>query len=145
LLKPDSAARNVRLSVDGPPRTPLDKVADVLAALKAGKLPSQDQLHILVKEFLASDALKASNVAGGALDADLAAESEKLVFNLREACVAVLQLGMEKNDDDKFQDLVYHMRRLSSDAVKVEAPDFSVQTSTGSTQKELGKVGQHNL
>ncbi len=86
--------------VNGPPRTTtthLDKAADVVAALKAGKLPAQDQIHGIAKELLTSDFLKTSTIAGGALDASLAVESEKLVNSVREAIEAVLQLGMEKN------------------------------------------------
>ncbi|KLO05644.1 hypothetical protein SCHPADRAFT_1002788 [Schizopora paradoxa] len=141
LLKSESPTRSSRL--DGSPRTHLEKMADVVAAIEAGKLPSQDQLNNFGKELLAANFLKKSNASGMALDADLAAESERLVDSAREALEAILQMGIEKNDDNRLQDLFFTIRRLNSDVVKVDVPgpkDIAAEVPTDVIQNELGKV-----
>jgi hypothetical protein len=69
------------------------KGIDVLAALKANKLPSQDQLNTFLQLSLL-DVLNADGVAGhGPVSEDV----KKLVLDVRESVEAVFQIGMEKN------------------------------------------------
>ena len=78
-----------------------DKVADVVAALKAGKLPTQEQANRVLRYVLSSDIL-----TGGAVwDNGTRTEEEEelreiwstLLDDARNAGQAFLEFGMEKN------------------------------------------------
>ncbi|KAI0630055.1 hypothetical protein C8Q77DRAFT_237447 [Trametes polyzona] len=104
-LLPASARLHTPWSSDPlpPPKTTLEKVADVVAALNAGKLPSQEQLDGALRRVLASGVLDVN--AGSPDEADGDAEEEleeagrQVVENAREVCQALLQFGMEKNGE----------------------------------------------
>ncbi|KAL1941942.1 hypothetical protein VTO73DRAFT_6472 [Trametes versicolor] len=97
-----------------PPKTPFEKIADVVAAVRAGKLPSQQQLDGTLRSLLASGVLDTADGLDGAAGEENTADAAKRVVDCaREACHALLQFGMEKNDDDAAQDLVHQLRQLS--------------------------------
>lgn len=88
LLRPKSQ------DVLAPPQSQLDKLADVLAALHVGKLPSQDQLNRAIQLALRSDILNpAAKLGYGTLNNS----GKKVVADVRKILDAVLQLGLEKN------------------------------------------------
>ncbi|KAH9859151.1 hypothetical protein C2E23DRAFT_801645 [Lenzites betulinus] len=97
------------------PKNVLEKVADVIAALNAGKLPSQEQLDRALRKLLASGILDTDDSAG-----------VRGTDTLEDACQAVLQFGMEKNDDDTAQDLVYQLKQIAD--IPVHA-DIAVDTA----------------
>lgn len=70
----------------------LNKVADVAAALHAGKVPSQDQvndgLRLLLRSFLTDQG------AGGG---KLSKSGHETLKAARSVCDALLQVGLEKN------------------------------------------------
>lgn len=76
-----------------PPTSHLQKVVDVLAALKAKKLPSQNQLNAILQVLLRSDVL---NVHGYRPTSD---DARKVVLDVRECVQALLQIGLEKNGE----------------------------------------------
>jgi len=91
------------------------KGIDVLAALKANKLPSQDQLNTFLQLSLL-DVLNADGVAGhGPVSEDV----KKLVLDVRESVEAVFQIGMEKNDDDRVQDLLFECSKIEATPIRV--------------------------
>ncbi|EIW63656.1 uncharacterized protein TRAVEDRAFT_69572 [Trametes versicolor FP-101664 SS1] len=97
-----------------PPKTPFEKIADVVAGVRAGKLPSQQQLDGTLRSLLASGVLDTADGLDGAAGEENTADAAKRVVDCaREACHALLQFGMEKNDDDAAQDLVHQLRQLS--------------------------------
>ncbi|KAI0820075.1 hypothetical protein BC628DRAFT_1341855 [Trametes gibbosa] len=123
LLSPSNAEDLMR-----PPKTVLEKVADVAAALNAGKLPSQEQLGGALRGLLASGVL---DVDRGGLGVGEAGEAgERAVRCAREACEALLRFGVEKNDDDIVQELVYRLRQVGD--VPVHA-DVLVDTAEAGT------------
>lgn len=76
-----------------PARSHVDKAVDVLAALNAGKLPSQDQLSHFLQIVLRSDILRDSGLGYGPVSAN----AKKVLDDSRELVEALLQLGLEKN------------------------------------------------
>lgn len=76
-----------------PEKTPFEKIADVVAAARAGKLPSQQQLAGALRSLLASGVLD----TGDDLDGAAGEAAKRVVDCAREAARAVLQFGMEKN------------------------------------------------
>ena len=76
------------------PTSRFQKGIDVLAALKANKLPSQEQLNSFLRLVLHADVLDVDGVAGHGPVSD---DVKKVVFDVRESVEAVLQIGMEKN------------------------------------------------
>lgn len=75
-------------------RTPLEHVADIIAAIHSGKLPSQDQLNGSLRKLLGSSILQNDKKLG---DPALNAEGKKVIQDVREALTILLQLGTEKN------------------------------------------------
>ncbi|EJD02804.1 uncharacterized protein FOMMEDRAFT_167953 [Fomitiporia mediterranea MF3/22] len=102
---------------------PYEKVADVLGALHAGKLPSQVQVERALRGLLrggffdvGAEGESGEAEGGGEGEREVLDKSvENVVRSAREAVEVVLQIGLEKNHDDKFQDLIYQLRELSSD------------------------------
>ncbi|KAI0355792.1 hypothetical protein OH77DRAFT_1589761 [Trametes cingulata] len=129
-LLPSSRHSGSRADALPPPRTALEKVADVVAALNAGKLPSQAQVDEVLRRVLSSGLLNSDSVEGAGESGGIGGEGEgegerelgeaerRVVGCVREACQAVLQFGMEKNDDDRIQEIVYQLRKLSTPAVQ---------------------------
>ena len=79
-----------------PPKPLIYKLADVLGAVQKGKLPSQDQLNIILQSILRSDLLRdEAQVAPGY--ASLSRNGRRVLKDTREIIEAILQIGMEKN------------------------------------------------
>ena len=85
-------------------RPAVDKVVDVLAALNAGKLPTQDQisrfLHVLLKSELLKDVEDKGKVIPGY--GPLSTQGRKVLADIRALVQAALQFGMEKNSAFRF-------------------------------------------
>lgn len=78
-----------------PPSTShVQKAVDVLAALKAKKLPSQDQLNAFLRVLLCSEVLDVHGITGYGPISD---DARKIVLDVRGCIDALLQIGMEKN------------------------------------------------
>ncbi|KAF8999148.1 hypothetical protein BDQ17DRAFT_1328488 [Cyathus striatus] len=78
-----------------PPESKSDKFIDILVALNAGKLPSQEQLSRIFRYVLKSELL--------CDDGPTSRIGRKVIGDAREVVQSMLQLGMEKNDDNKIQ------------------------------------------
>ncbi|THH04597.1 hypothetical protein EW145_g5408 [Phellinidium pouzarii] len=90
--------------------SPLEKAADILAALHAGKLPSQQQIDKILKKFLRSNFLDGDTSNDGSLSED----GKRVIADVRNLVEIILQAGLEKNHDNRLQDLIYNIHRLSS-------------------------------
>ncbi|KIJ34579.1 hypothetical protein M422DRAFT_51984 [Sphaerobolus stellatus SS14] len=101
-----------------PPRNPLDKLADVIAALNTGKLPSQDQINMAFRKLLKSEMFDINKRGRGY--GPLSERGREVIGDLRELVEATLQFGLEKNDDDKLQDLVYQIRSIDDKLMTVD-------------------------
>ncbi|KAI0369621.1 hypothetical protein BV20DRAFT_1077187 [Pilatotrama ljubarskyi] len=109
-----------------PPKSSLEKIADVVAALNAGKLPSQQQLDEALRRVLSSGILDSSGDVDEVDEAqlgqrDLGEAERRVVDCAREACQALLQFGMEKNGDDRIQEVIHQLRKLSFESSPVQA------------------------
>ncbi|KAF8320469.1 hypothetical protein DL93DRAFT_1849617 [Clavulina sp. PMI_390] len=109
-------------TTDRPRHAQTQKFAQALAALSAGKVPSQPQLDDAVQSLQTSvldtrDSLNpgSSNYAYG----PLSARGREILDDITEACQAVLQFGVEKNYDDAVQEFWYHSSRVD-DPVHVQ-------------------------
>ncbi|KIM72026.1 hypothetical protein PILCRDRAFT_16512 [Piloderma croceum F 1598] len=102
------------------PTSHIQKAIDVLAALKANKLPSQNQLNLFLQSVLRSDVLDVNGhgVTGYGPVSD---DARKVILDLRECIEAVLQIGMEKNADNKLQDLLFQSSRIQSSPIRIDA------------------------
>ena len=80
----------------------LIKVADVIAAAREGKLPSQNQLDKVARRLLKSELLRVPNggnedsMAGGPA---LSTEGMNVVLRTREVLQAGMVFGLEKNGE----------------------------------------------
>ncbi|KAG6844031.1 hypothetical protein H0H93_016717, partial [Arthromyces matolae] len=125
-LKKRSGEREPLLPKSTPPSPPLssfEKVADIIAALQSGKLPSQDQLDNILRQFLRSTFL---NDDQRFISGRLSQNGNRILMDTRDLIGALLQFGMEKNMDDRFQDLLYQISVLKGTPVHVNA-DVAIQ------------------
>jgi hypothetical protein len=137
------------------PTTKFQKAIDALAALKANKLPSQNQLHSFLQVLLRSDVLDVGVTPGHGPVGD---DARNVVLDVRECLEAALQIGMEKNgeslqhqgmagtysnrpiDDDRLQNFLFESSRIDATPIRVNAEvdvDNDVLTS-------LQQQGMHN-
>lgn len=82
----------------------LVSLARASAALKAGKLPTSEQLTRYFQALLKSDVLQpevGSRFGGAVSGGKLSAPGKEVVRRGREVLEAMLRVMMEKNDDDK--------------------------------------------
>ncbi|KAH9932567.1 uncharacterized protein B0H18DRAFT_1115809 [Fomitopsis serialis] len=106
------------------PATHVERLADVLAAFKAGKLPSQDQVTHALQRILKSPLLDAD--ARVADYGSLSNTGREVITDMRDIAEAIVQFGLEKNVDDKLQDFFYQCRVM--DSVPVHA-DIAVDVN----------------
>ncbi|KAL0945708.1 hypothetical protein HGRIS_014856 [Hohenbuehelia grisea] len=101
-----------------PPRPPLDRIVDALAAYQAGKLPSQAQINrilsVFEKRFLGSD------VAGYG---PLSVQGRRVVQDLRQIVDAGQKFGVDKNADDTIQDFIYRTAHLRPVPIRIDADE----------------------
>ncbi|KAF8512805.1 hypothetical protein JB92DRAFT_2926409 [Gautieria morchelliformis] len=129
-----------------PPQSHIDKVADVFGALRVGKIPSQDQINAALRKALRSNVLAIEDTGKGArvlgqkhLYGPLSESGKIILKDVREIIEAVIQFGMEKNDDDRIQDLIYQNAQISNRPVSVNL-DAAKDTEGGDEIKNLASV-----
>ncbi|KAJ7076086.1 hypothetical protein B0H15DRAFT_955917 [Mycena belliarum] len=92
---------------DQPPHSVFDKLADFVGAINSGKIPSQDQVAGLLQHALRSEFLRDPGhtlpTRGGALSQ----RGIVLMLETRGLVDALLRVGLEKNYDNKVQELIY--------------------------------------
>ena len=72
----------------------MDKTTSVIAALRAGKQPSQSQTNAFIEKLLESELLQAEQTAGGG---ELSQNGRKLAQDLRGILEAYKIYGAHKN------------------------------------------------
>ncbi|GAA5911445.1 hypothetical protein JCM6882_005004 [Rhodosporidiobolus microsporus] len=122
-------------------------LAQAYGALKAGKLPTTDQLVSGIRKILASSLLQpeigsvlAHKVGGG----KLSNRGKAVVLNERKVLESIARLVLEKNDDDKIQKFIWQARNADLDVdvdaeAHIETPDIPLPSTT-----ELKEAG-HSL
>ncbi|KAF7976112.1 hypothetical protein HWV62_7545 [Athelia sp. TMB] len=102
------------------PTSPLEKVIDVLGALKAGKLPSQAQLSAIIRELMFSEVLDTqSGMASGY--GPVSDDVRKVVLDVRECLQTILDAGGVINYDDVLQELWSQASEMDAVPVRVDA------------------------
>ncbi|TFK46962.1 hypothetical protein OE88DRAFT_1739005 [Heliocybe sulcata] len=119
-----------------PPQSSFEKLADVLAAINAGKLPSQAQIDKALKSALASDALQPNVVLRGY--GPLSESGRRVIEDARDLISAVLRAGVEKNADNKLQDLLYHLEHIDASSVNA---DVAITVKDDSVLPEVENAG----
>ena len=77
-------------------RSAIEHIADVLAALHSGKLPSQNQINTALGQLLRSEFLRIDSkhpLSGVVADS----EGKQFIGDVKEAIQAIIQTGVEKN------------------------------------------------
>ena len=76
------------------------RIADMLGALRAGKLPSQQQLDVIIKALLRSEFLSSDGIQTMGFNAELEHMNTmgiEIIVDLRTILETVLEIGLEKN------------------------------------------------
>ncbi|KAI0760929.1 hypothetical protein BD413DRAFT_594282 [Trametes elegans] len=89
--------------------TTMDKSSSVLAALNAGKLPSQQQLQHAIHALLAAPILNNEPETGVG---ELSAQGREIQNDIRNLLSAYNQLGQNKNEDNIIQDSLWHLTEV---------------------------------
>ncbi|CAA7268403.1 unnamed protein product [Cyclocybe aegerita] len=118
----------------------VDKVVDALAALKEGKLPTQGQLNRFLQVLLKSEFLKEELGRFTTGNGPTSRQGRKVVRDVKEVVEACLQFSMEKNADDKFQDLYFQVLELDAPPIEV-----SVNVDHPSAATSAAKAGKGAL
>lgn len=140
------------------PVSSAEAIIDVVAALNAGKLPSQSQINIICQKLLESGWLdtKRAGRLGGSMT--------EVLRNSRELVKAVKKFGVRKNcecsslsfpapsilvtqyitglDDDRIQEFVYHLYHLSPSAVGFSVNSEDPSGEAGDEPSEAMKDAQ---
>jgi len=103
LLPKHTNARGTNLNGGSPPcteaseRSVVDKFVDALAALEAGKVPSQDQISGFLQVLLKSELLKEDRGKVVPGNGPTSKQGRKVLRGVKVLIQALLQFGMEKN------------------------------------------------
>lgn len=97
-----SRSRSPASPVDEVPdaKDPIQKATDVLAALKAHKLPSQDQVNKALQLLLKSNVLNIGDVGGSGPVGD---DTRNIQHDLKNLAEAIMEVGLEKNGKSQSQ------------------------------------------
>ncbi|GAA5871795.1 hypothetical protein JCM8547_008144 [Rhodosporidiobolus lusitaniae] len=125
-------------------------LAQASGALKAGKMPTTDQLVAGIRKVLASSLLQPSigsilshKVGGG----KLSPRGKDVVVKSRKVLEAIARLVLEKNDDNKIQEFIWQATHADLDVdvdteVHIETPDIPLPSTdelkdAGNSLREL--------
>ncbi|KAF8908630.1 hypothetical protein CPB84DRAFT_169310 [Gymnopilus junonius] len=108
-------------TVVNPERPAVDKIVDVLAAFNAGKLPTQDQISKFLQVLLKSELLRDLQDKGKVVPGygPLSKDGRKVLADVRFLIQAALQFGIEKNEDNKLQELYFQLVQMDVPPVEV--------------------------
>ncbi|KAH6900941.1 hypothetical protein BKA70DRAFT_1159081 [Coprinopsis sp. MPI-PUGE-AT-0042] len=104
----------------------LEKVVDVVAAFRAGKLPAQDQITRMLQVLLNSQLLRDGLEQGARLaqsrdgTGPTSARGLQVLRDLRAVVQAALEFSIEKNDDNKVQEVFHQLALLNVKGVDVD-------------------------
>ncbi|KAF8263478.1 hypothetical protein EI94DRAFT_1807164 [Lactarius quietus] len=106
----------------------MDKTTSVIAALRAGKQPSQSQTNAFIEQLLQSELLQAEQTAGGG---ELSQNGRKLAGDLRGILEAYKTYGAHKNRENIFQEALFHLSRadIYASSLDVDVPMDSKEAS----------------
>ncbi|KAF8868953.1 hypothetical protein CPB85DRAFT_1361043 [Mucidula mucida] len=109
------------------------KAVAVVAAFRAEKYPSQDQIDSVIRSLLRSNVLKEERYG------KLSQPGRKILQDVREICELVLVFGLEKNYDDTLQELLHHVRQMTPPT------EAAVYVATDTSDAVQNKLSAHEL
>ncbi|KAI0260070.1 hypothetical protein BC834DRAFT_942513 [Gloeopeniophorella convolvens] len=106
----------------------MDKATSVVAALNAGKQPSQSQTNAWVEKFLQSPLFQVEKSAG---EGELSQNGQKLARDLRGVLEAYKAYGARKNSENLVQEALWHLNQadLSSSSLDIDVSIDSEEAS----------------
>ncbi|SPO24790.1 uncharacterized protein UTRI_01774_B [Ustilago trichophora] len=93
-----------------PSRQTLARIAQMIGAVKAGKLPSQKQLNSFIEAVMSSPVLDERSVAGSTR---LSQQGAKVIQDVKGILACIERIGESKNGDDKIQKFLYQTSQAS--------------------------------
>ncbi|SPO23096.1 uncharacterized protein UTRI_01774 [Ustilago trichophora] len=93
-----------------PSRQTLARIAQMVGAIKAGKLPSQKQLNSFIEAIMSSPVLDERSVAGST---KLSEQGAKVIQDIKGILACIERIGESKNGDDKIQKFLYQTSQAS--------------------------------
>ncbi|EST07580.1 Protein of unknown function DUF4449 [Kalmanozyma brasiliensis GHG001] len=93
-----------------PSRQTLAHIAQMVGAIKAGKLPSQKQINQFIEAVMSSPVLDERNVAGST---KLSQQGAKVLQDIKGILACIERIGESKNGDDKIQKFIYQTSQAS--------------------------------
>ncbi|KAJ3539933.1 hypothetical protein NM688_g6300 [Phlebia brevispora] len=98
----------------------MDKTASVVAALDAGKLPSQQQISAFIDWFLNSPLAQVEpSVEGG----ELSEQGRILINDIQELLISYKNLGEKKNGDNLIQQALWHLSQADYSSTTTQITD----------------------
>lgn len=107
-VDPDNLGEQARQIA--PSRQSLARIAQMVGAVKAGKLPSQKQLNQFIEAVMSSPVLDERNVAGSTR---LSQQGAKVLQDIKGILACIERIGESKNGDDKIQKFIYQTSQAS--------------------------------
>ncbi|SOV04371.1 uncharacterized protein UDID_02390 [Ustilago sp. UG-2017a] len=134
-VDPDNLGEQARQMA--PSRQTLARIAQMVGAVKAGKLPSQKQLNQFIEAIMSSPVLDERNVAGST---KLSQQGVKVLQDIKGILACIERIGESKNGDDKIQKFIYQTSQAS---VKVtDQGGISTELPTASSVGADGLLNQ---
>ncbi|PPQ93758.1 hypothetical protein CVT25_008138 [Psilocybe cyanescens] len=118
----------------------VDKVVDVLVALNAGKLPTQDQISHILQALLKSELLREDKGKIIAGNGPTSKQGRKVLGDVKGLVQAALRFGLEKNADNKLQELYFQITSMEA-PVEINAN----LPAAGQTALDATKSGANDL
>lgn len=107
-VDPDNLGESARQMA--PDRQTLARIAQMVGAIKAGKLPSQKQLNHFIEALMSSPVLDERNVPGSTR---LSSQGAKVLQDIKGIFACIERIGESKNGDDKIQKFIYQTSQAS--------------------------------
>ncbi|KIJ69680.1 hypothetical protein HYDPIDRAFT_104272, partial [Hydnomerulius pinastri MD-312] len=118
------------------PRSQLEKAADVVAAIQAGKLPSQEQINRALQTCMRTSCYlrvpepecqrhDPHNALGPLSDG-----SRRIIEDVRNVLQSILEFGVQNNDDNRIQDILFGIAHIDSPRVHVDTEGLVNEQTT---------------
>lgn len=124
-VEPDNLDEQARQIA--PSRQTLARVAQMVGAIKAGKLPSQKQFNQFIEAVLSSPVLDERNVAGST---KLSQQGAKVLQDIKGILACMERIGESKNGDDKIQKFLYQTSQASINVTDEGGVSASLPTAS---------------
>jgi uncharacterized protein Yka (UPF0111/DUF47 family) len=130
-VDPDNLGEQARQMA--PSRQTLARIAQMVGAFKAGKMPSQKQLNRFIEAIMSSPVLDERSVAGST---KLSQQGAKVIQDFKGILACIERIGESKNGDDKIQKFIFQTSQAS-----INVTDQGGISASLPTAKSVGAEG----